>query len=80
MIYRPNGFKEILRNKMNEAVVARGALPLFDEDYADIGADAMLEGLRNRGYPNQDPQISISHLDAIRHDMAGTWVFIPDEE
>ena len=45
-MYRPNGFKKILRDKMNEAVVSRGGLPLFDEDYADIGADAMLEGLK----------------------------------
>lgn len=80
---RPSGWKWLLHKKLFELVESKGAERIFDDEYAEVGADAMLEGLKREGIGYVDG-CSAEALEALRSYISklnlekGYLVYIPD--
>ena len=83
MKYRPPGFKNPFPNPEVEALTEEYLIcamqnPLSDYAIFESGADAMLEGLKNKGvftYGNHIPDIGLDDAPG----ESGYWAFIPDD-
>lgn len=78
---RPEGFEKLLVKHLNLLTERKkgSVIPEFDMDYAEAGADAMLEGLKKAGDYCPAGEWT-DDVGAFCPEASGYLVFIPEDE